>query len=149
MSSASSDGSAGVGLVETLRKIVGALRRRPVLIVAGIQPLGYCVWQAFTGFYPTYLVVAKEIAPTTATVLFGGFFALGTLVKPIAGSAYDTYGLERSPCWYRRRRLRSNPRRNRRPTDRSDPTPSRASRERMDRFSFSLGANHVTYEQIR
>ncbi|SFC16975.1 Sugar phosphate permease [Halobiforma haloterrestris] len=94
--SASPSNGSGPGFLETLRRIGGALRGRAVLTVAGIQTLGYCVWQAFTGFYPTYLVEAKGIAPTTATVLFGGFFALGTLVKPLAGSAYDARGLRRS-----------------------------------------------------
>ncbi|THE64559.1 MFS transporter [Salinadaptatus halalkaliphilus] len=95
-SSASSEPESGDGFAETARTIAGAMRRRPVLTVAAIQTLGYCVWQAFTGFYPTYLVESKGLEPTTATILFGGFFALGTLVKPIAGSAYDSYGLRRS-----------------------------------------------------
>ncbi|MGZ0745588.1 MFS transporter [Haloparvum sp. AD34] len=89
-----SDGPAG--LRETVSRLERAFRSRPVLLVVAIQTLGYAVWQSFTAFYPTYLVEAKGIAPTTATALFGGFFALGILVKPLAGSAYDEYGLGRS-----------------------------------------------------
>lgn len=91
-----SDSSNADGLTRTLARVGSALRERPVALVAAIQTLGYCVWQAFTGFYPTYLIEGKEFAPTTATLLFGGFFALGILIKPIAGSAYDTYGVRRS-----------------------------------------------------
>lgn len=80
----------------TLRRIGAALRHRPTMLVAAVQTLGYCIWQAFTGFYPTYLVEVKGVSPTTASLLFGGFFALGILIKPISGSAYDRYGLRRS-----------------------------------------------------
>ncbi|WP_418282262.1 MFS transporter [Halorubrum sp. DTA98] len=77
----------------TARTVGGAFRSRPVLVVALVQTLGYCTWQAFTGFYPTYLIDVKGFAPTTATVLFGGFFAMGALVKPLSGRAYDSYGV--------------------------------------------------------
>ncbi|USZ67404.1 MFS transporter [Halorussus salilacus] len=92
---ATGDGANSRGAFDTIRRIGGALWRRPVALVVAIQTLSYCVWQAFTGFYPTYLVEVKELAPTTSTVLFGGFFALGILVKPLAGSAYDARGLRR------------------------------------------------------
>lgn len=76
--------------------VANALRRRPVAVVTAVQTLSYCVWQAFTAFYPTYLIEAKAVPPATATLLFGGFFALGILVKPLTGAAYDAYGLRRS-----------------------------------------------------
>ncbi|WP_135806413.1 MFS transporter [Halorussus marinus] len=85
---------AGVG--EAFRAVAGVMTDRSVLLVTAVQLLGYCVWQGFTGFYPTYLVEVKGLAQTTATALFGGFFGLGILVKPMAGSAYDVYGLRRS-----------------------------------------------------
>jgi len=66
----------------TVRRVASALRSRPVAVVTAIQTLGYCAWQALTGFYPTYLIDVKGFAPTTATLLFGGFFALGVVVKP-------------------------------------------------------------------
>ncbi len=87
------DGRAALArAAETARDVGHALRSRPVVVVTAIQTLGYCAWQAFTGFYPTYLIDVKGFAPTTATLLFGGFFAMGVAVKPIAGRAYDAYG---------------------------------------------------------
>ncbi|WP_132057792.1 MFS transporter [Halorussus amylolyticus] len=83
------------GFLSTLRRMGESMWRRPVLLVIAIQTLSYCIWQAFTGFYPTYLVEVKGVAPTTATVLFGGFFALGIVVKPVAGSAYDARGVRK------------------------------------------------------
>ncbi|MFC5135785.1 MULTISPECIES: MFS transporter [Haloferacaceae] len=82
--------------VETGRTVAGALRSRPVIVVTAIQTLAYCAWQAFTGFYPTYLIDVKGLAPTTATLLFGGFFAMGVAVKPVTGRAYDLYGARRT-----------------------------------------------------
>ena len=79
-------------VVGTARDVARALRSRSVVVITAIQTLGYCAWQAFTGFYPTYLIDVKGFAPTTATLLFGGFFALGVVVKPVAGRAYDAYG---------------------------------------------------------
>jgi len=87
---------SGAGVAEAARAIAGVMGNRSVLLVTAVQLLGYCVWQGFTGFYPTYLVEIKGLAQTTATALFGGFFGLGILVKPMAGSAYDAYGLRRS-----------------------------------------------------
>ncbi|WP_281194795.1 nitrate/nitrite transporter [Halorubrum sp. F4] len=82
--------------IETGRTVAGALRTRPVIVVTAIQTLAYCAWQAFTGFYPTYLIDVKGLAPTTATLLFGGFFAMGVAVKPVTGRAYDLYGARRT-----------------------------------------------------
>ncbi|MWV65269.1 MFS transporter [Halorubrum sp. JWXQ-INN 858] len=82
--------------LDTAREVGRGLRSRPVIVVTGIQTLAYCAWQAFTGFYPTYLIDVKGLAPTTATLLFGGFFAMGVLVKPITGRGYDVYGVRRT-----------------------------------------------------
>ncbi|MFC4540370.1 nitrate/nitrite transporter [Halosolutus amylolyticus] len=49
--------------------------------------------QAFMGFYPTYLMDVKDLSAQSATVLFGFFFALGILLKPMAGRAYDRMGV--------------------------------------------------------
>jgi len=89
-------GSAPGGVGGGVAAVARALRRRPVAVVTAVQTLSYCVWQAFTAFYPTYLIEQKAIPPATATLLFGGFFALGILVKPLMGAAYDAYGLRRS-----------------------------------------------------
>lgn len=49
----------------------------------------FSLWVTFSGFYPTYLVEAKGMSATTAGILFGVFFALGVVVKPLAGVAFD------------------------------------------------------------
>ncbi|SFH54953.1 Sugar phosphate permease [Halorubrum aquaticum] len=70
------------------------LFRRPVVrhsIV--LLVLWATVVQAFIGFYPTYLIDVKGFSSATATVLFGFFFALGSLIKPVAGRAYDRVGV--------------------------------------------------------
>jgi predicted MFS family arabinose efflux permease len=51
------------------------------------------VMQAVIGFYPTYLTDMKGLSIQAATVLYGFFFALGVLMKPIAGRAYDRVGV--------------------------------------------------------
>ncbi|QHS17701.1 MFS transporter [haloarchaeon 3A1-DGR] len=98
--SADDDGEAGTesapGIVSTARTLAGVIRRPSVLVVTAAQLLGYCVWQGLTAFYPTYLVEIKGIPQTTATALFGLFFALGIVSKLAAGSAYDAYGIRRS-----------------------------------------------------
>nr|WP_198664586.1 MFS transporter [Halorubrum sp. 48-1-W] len=98
--SADTASTAGGGSLQravgTARTVADALRTRPVIVVTTIQTLAYCAWQAFTGFYPTYLIDVKGLAPTTATLLFGGFFAMGVAVKPVTGRAYDLYGARRT-----------------------------------------------------
>ncbi|WP_096389862.1 MFS transporter [Halopenitus persicus] len=84
------------GVVSTARTLAGVIRKPSVLVVTAAQLLGYCVWQGLTAFYPTYLVEIKGIPQTTATALFGVFFALGIVSKLAAGSAYDVYGIRRS-----------------------------------------------------
>lgn len=70
------------------------LFRRPVVRHSVVLlVLWATVVQAFIGFYPTYLIDVKGLPSTTATVLFGFFFALGSLVKPVAGRAYDRVGV--------------------------------------------------------
>lgn len=51
------------------------------------------VMQAVIGFYPTYLTDMKGLSIQVATGLYGSFFALGVLMKPIAGQAYDRVGV--------------------------------------------------------
>ena len=70
------------------------LFRRPVVRHSMVLlVLWATVVQAFIGFYPTYLIDVKGFSSTTATVLFGFFFALGSLIKPVAGRAYDRVGV--------------------------------------------------------
>lgn len=82
--------------LETVRYVAVQLRRRAIIVVTAIQILTYCIWQAFTGFYPTYLIEIKAFSPTVATGLFSAFFALGIVVQPVTGNLYDRFGIRRS-----------------------------------------------------
>lgn len=79
-----------------LRRLGTELRRRPILHTWAIIILIEIVWHAFAGFYPTYLVEVKGLSPTVAATVFGAFFALGGLVRLLAGGAYDRVGVRRS-----------------------------------------------------
>jgi predicted MFS family arabinose efflux permease len=68
-----------------------AIRRGTILLI-----LGNSIWQGFTGFYPVYLVEMKGLSQTTAGAVFGGFFALGIAIKPVAGAAYDRFGIRQT-----------------------------------------------------
>ncbi|WP_255291573.1 MFS transporter [Natrinema sp. CBA1119] len=81
--------------IETGRYILSEVMRPSMLVMATIQILVYCVWQALTGFYPTYLIEIKNFHPTTASAVFGFFFALGVVIKPLSGTAYDRFGAQK------------------------------------------------------
>ncbi|WP_343161666.1 MFS transporter [Natrialba sp. INN-245] len=81
---------------DTLQYVASQLRRRPIVVVTAVQILTYSVWQAFTGFYPTYLIEVKELSAPVATGLFSAFFALGIVVQPLTGGVYDRIGARRS-----------------------------------------------------
>lgn len=83
-------------LVGTLRSLRSVLRQPSVVYATGVLILGLFVWQAFTSFYPTYLIDKKGLSNTVAGGLFGTFFALGILIKPLAGVAFDRFGIRRS-----------------------------------------------------
>ena len=82
--------------LETVRYVAAQLRQPAIVVVTAIQILTYCVWQAFTGFYPTYLIEVKGFSEGVATALFSAFFALGIVVQPLAGRLYDRFGIRRS-----------------------------------------------------
>jgi len=77
----------------TVQYVFKELRRPTMIFVSSILILFFFFWQAFTSFFPTYLVVEKGISTTMASILFGVFFAAGAVVKPIAGMAYDRIGM--------------------------------------------------------
>ncbi len=96
-----SDLSAGEGAVDTLsgellREVVSEIRRPTVVLTAVVLTLGFGMWQAFTGFYPTYLIERKGLSPTVAASLFGLYFALGIGIQPATGAAYDRFGIRRT-----------------------------------------------------
>lgn len=82
--------------LDTARYVFSAVGQPAIIVVTVIQVLTYCVWQAFTGFYPTYLIEIKGLAPPVATGVFSLFFGLGIIVQPLIGSAYDRVGIRRS-----------------------------------------------------
>jgi MFS family permease len=79
--------------INTARSVISELRRPSMMFVHFILILFFFFWQAFTSFFPTYLVVEKGFSATMASILFGVFFAAGAVVKPIAGMAYDRIGM--------------------------------------------------------
>ena len=87
------DSSTEALSTDTARYVLDELRRREMMFVTFILVLFFFFWQAFTSFFPTYLVVEKGFSATTASIVFGMFFAAGAVVKPIAGMAYDRIGM--------------------------------------------------------
>jgi MFS family permease len=92
-----SDETASDGFsIEAVRYLVGVLRERPILLALAVQIVGVSVWNAFTGFFPTYLIDVKGLSATVAGGVFALYFALGILVKPFSGNAYDRVGARTS-----------------------------------------------------
>lgn len=85
--------SAGTGVsLEGVLETLSKLRTRPIVLITAIQIVANATYQAFTGFFPTYLVTVKEFSPTIASGLFAMFFAFGIVMKPLSGIAYDRVG---------------------------------------------------------
>lgn len=82
--------------LETARYIFSELRRPEIIVVTIIEVLAFSVWQSFTGFYPTYLIEIKGLSPSVSSGLFSLFFVVGIIVQPLAGGAYDRFGIWRS-----------------------------------------------------
>lgn len=78
------------------RHLKSELQQPTIVYPTTALTLGLFIWQAFTGFYPTYLIQEKGLSTTLASGLFGLFFALGILIKPLSGGAYDRIGVRRS-----------------------------------------------------
>jgi len=93
---ADADDSGMVLSRETARYVVSELRRPPIVVVTLILVLGFSLALTLTGFYPTYLIEEKGLSPAVAAALFSLYFALGVFVKPLAGSAYDRFGIRRT-----------------------------------------------------
>lgn len=71
--------------------------RQPTLVFIGIILFLYIgILQTFSAFYPTYLINVKGLSSTVASGLFGLFFAVGVIAKPLAGVAYDRIGIRGS-----------------------------------------------------
>jgi MFS family permease len=87
--------SSTVSLSESLGldNVVSTLTRPRILLGTVLLVLWSVVMQSVIGFYPTYLTDEKGLSVQAATVLFGFFFALGILMKPAAGRAFDRVGV--------------------------------------------------------
>jgi MFS family permease len=54
------------------------------------------VYQSFTGFFPSYLVVEKGLSESAAATMLGVFFASAVVIQPLAGAARDRVGTRRT-----------------------------------------------------
>jgi MFS family permease len=93
---ANDDDEADALSLSGLRYLKSELQQPEIVYPTTVLVLGLFIWQAFTGFYPTYLIQEKGLSTGLASGLFGLFFALGILIKPVSGSAYDRIGVRRS-----------------------------------------------------
>ncbi len=78
---------------DTLGELRRGLGNRNVLSVTIGMFLVSVVYQSFTGFYPTYLVLEKGLSEGFAALLYGGFFAVGILLQLVSGPSGDTIGM--------------------------------------------------------
>lgn len=90
--SAAATGTDSAISLEGALGTLSELKRRSIVLITAIQIAANATYQAFTGFFPTYLVVVKGFSPTVAGGLFALFFAFGIGIKPLAGLAYDRVG---------------------------------------------------------
>lgn len=93
--SGTDSGSSGTSM-ETIRTVGSELRQSGILFMVFILFLYILIWQSFTGFYPTYLIEIKGLSTSVASLLFSFYFAVGVLVKPVAGAIYDRIGVKGS-----------------------------------------------------
>lgn len=76
-----------------VRRIQTTVMTRSVGLGTICMVMMMLIYQSFTGFYPTYLISAKGIGQSTASALFGLFFATAVVVQPIAGAARDRFNV--------------------------------------------------------
>ncbi|MGM0372166.1 MAG: MFS transporter [Halobacteriota archaeon] len=88
-------GESAISL-ERARDVIEELRTRTMVLTTVVLFVYLLVWQSFTAFYPTYLVDVKDLSPGVAGTVFALFFGVGVLVKPVAGAAYDRFGMRAS-----------------------------------------------------
>lgn len=92
----SADGDSNTLSAAMLEEVLAEVRRPTVVLTSLVLTLSFGIWQAFTGFYPTYLIEQKGLSPTVAASLFGLYFALGIGIQPATGAAYDRFGIRRT-----------------------------------------------------
>lgn len=79
-------GAVDLALGATVKRLVGTSTVRRLLFAYTLYAF---VWQAATGFLPTYLQEGKELPSIVATASFALLFGVGVLAKPVAGSISD------------------------------------------------------------
>lgn len=77
----------------TSRGVLVEILQPNMIFIAAIMFLYVFIWQSFTAFYPIYLIGEKGFSPAIAGVLFGAFFAIGIVIKPVSGAIYDRFGV--------------------------------------------------------
>jgi len=87
--------SGSKSLKESLdfESVLPTVRQPAVATATLLLVLWEVLLQAFMGFFPTYLVEVKGVSTQLAAGLFGLYFALGVLIKPISGRMYDRIGV--------------------------------------------------------
>lgn len=90
--SSNTSGEMAVSL-DTARYVLGVLTHPSIVVVTCVLILGFSIWQAFTGFYPSYLIEVKGLSTAVSTGLFSLFFGFGIVVHPLSGAVYDRYGI--------------------------------------------------------
>ncbi len=81
---------------ETFSELASGLNDRGVLLATAGMFLVSVVYQSFTGFYPTYLVLEKGFSEGFAALLYGGFFAVGIVSQLASGPSGDIIGMRRT-----------------------------------------------------
>ena len=72
---------------------LGDVATHPTFLMSLIaMSLGLFVYQAITAFLPTYLVEEKGLSQTTASTIYGLFFASGALSQYALGDVADRFG---------------------------------------------------------
>ena len=85
--------AAGASLsAASIRRLLSTVRRGGIPTVVVVHIALAFVSQGFLGFYPTYLIEAKGFSPQLAAVVFGLYFAAGTVVQPLTGMSKDRFG---------------------------------------------------------
>jgi predicted MFS family arabinose efflux permease len=84
-----------LGPVETVRRTLGALTDRSVLLASAVFLPFIFTYQALVAFLPTYLVEIEGMGQGLAALLFGLLFVVGVVTQPVAGHAADQYGERR------------------------------------------------------
>ncbi|WP_227356478.1 MFS transporter [Haladaptatus salinisoli] len=76
----------------SLRGLLAAVSRRPVVLGVGGKTIRVFVFQGLSAFLPTYLITVKGIDEVTASALFAALFVSGAVAQIAGGRAVTRYG---------------------------------------------------------